>query len=680
MLRHWLTVLLLFCSAALPAQPPQPLALSLTIASLEREGLVAEDIEVQLARQQDGWRIEARVRSLAVPGLDRPLRGLHLACPQSLAGWPLIDCTAASLEVDDSPWGRQRVQLTLGWDGEQALLGFGGLKLAGDSVAGELDWQAGRWKVRADAGSLSLQQLPGLAPLLRDTGLRDVSGRLRVHLEAQGQDNSVSKLSVNGRLRALDYADAEGRQAGEGVALGFSLAGQRRDQDWLGALTLDLLGGELYSEPLFFDFKAQPAQLVLDGLWQPSRQRLALKQLNLAFGPQLRANGNLVLDLDAMHPTQGELRVESDSLGDAYRSLVQPWLIGSPLDRLELSGFAAAHLGWSGGELTRADLALTDLYADDARSGSGVDSLAANLHWRAEDSAPPSSLAFDAARLDRLSFGATRLQLLAAGSHLHLVQPFAVPFYDGRIAVHEFTWVQSPGGPDAGFAMSLDEVSLQRLTAALGWPPMKGTIQADLPRARLQGDSLRVAGDIRVQAFDGLLLLRGLSLERLGDVAPILNVEMELRRLDLSKLTQTFSFGEIQGHLDGSVNGLQLVGWQPNRFDAHLYSSPDDNLRHRISQRAVENLTELGNGVSGALSGTFLSIFEEFSYDRVDLKVSQRGAVAEIGGIAHEGGGYYIVKGSGIPRIDVIGRNRRVGWDDLLRRLQSVRFGGASVR
>jgi hypothetical protein len=34
--------------------------------------------------------------------------------------------------------------------------------------------------------------------------------------------------------------------------------------------------------------------------------------------------------------------------------------------------------------------------------------------------------------------------------------------------------------------------------------------------------------------------------------------------------------------------------------------------------------------------------------------------------------GYYLVEGSGLPRIDVIGYNRRVDWDELLARLKAA--------
>jgi len=42
-------------------------------------------------------------------------------------------------------------------------------------------------------------------------------------------------------------------------------------------------------------------------------------------------------------------------------------------------------------------------------------------------------------------------------------------------------------------------------------------------------------------------------------------------------------------------------------------------------------------------------------------------------------GGYYLVKGALLPRIDVIGRNRKIAWKDLVQRIKNVQLDGAVV-
>jgi hypothetical protein len=196
---------------------------------------------------------------------------------------------------------------------------------------------------------------------------------------------------------------------------------------------------------------------------------------------------------------------------------------------------------------------------------------------------------------------------------------------------------------------------------------------------RFEDGVFEVGGGLRVQAFEGEISVEHLRIRDPLGAVPVLTADARLRGLDLRALTQTFSFGRIEGHLDGDLQNLQLVAWEPDRFDLHLYTPPGDRSRRRISQRAVENLTELGSGLPGGLSASFLGVFEEFSYSAIDAKVGLRGSTAEIDGLARDGGGYYLVRGSGLPRIDVIGRNRRVAWQELVERLQQIQVEGAKI-
>ena len=64
----------------------------------------------------------------------------------------------------------------------------------------------------------------------------------------------------------------------------------------------------------------------------------------------------------------------------------------------------------------------------------------------------------------------------------------------------------------------------------------------------------------------------------------------------------------------------------------------------------------------------------------MDLKVLLQGEVAQLDGLARTDGGYYLVKGAGLPRIDVIGRNRSVAWKDLVERLRRIQVEQAQIQ
>ncbi|MCE9634059.1 MAG: hypothetical protein K8Q92_07740, partial [Methylophilales bacterium] len=164
--------------------------------------------------------------------------------------------------------------------------------------------------------------------------------------------------------------------------------------------------------------------------------------------------------------------------------------------------------------------------------------------------------------------------------------------------------------------------------------------------------------------------------EPLG-LAPRLSADITMRRLDLALLTRTFSFGDMEGRLDGDVQGLELSGKQPVKFDARFYSSPGSYPK-KISQRAVQNISSLGGaGAAAAIQRSFLSFFEKFNYQAIGMSCRLRNSVCLMGGVEDTPSGYIIVKGSGIPSITVLGYNRNVGWKELLERVQDITKGNS---
>jgi len=74
-----------------------------------------------------------------------------------------------------------------------------------------------------------------------------------------------------------------------------------------------------------------------------------------------------------------------------------------------------------------------------------------------------------------------------------------------------------------------------------------------------------------------------------------------------------------------------------------------------------------GGGVVQALQSGVLKFFDEYNYEKLGIRCRLRGEVCEMSGVEPApNGGYYIVKGSGIPRIDIIGSQGRVNWNQLM--------------
>jgi hypothetical protein len=204
---------------------------------------------------------------------------------------------------------------------------------------------------------------------------------------------------------------------------------------------------------------------------------------------------------------------------------------------------------------------------------------------------------------------------------------------------------------------------------------MHGQLSATIPKVSYDRSTLKVDGALIFDIFDGELKISNLNLlEPLG-ASPHLTGDIEMREIDLELLTRAFSFGNVTGRVDARVNDLELINWEPVKFDAMIESSPGKYPK-RISQAAVGHISALGGaGASAAIQLSFLRIFKTFGYSKIGLSCRLRNGVCEMNGIEPVNGGFVIVKGGGVPELNVFGYNRNVNWNELLSRIKKITKG-----
>lgn len=661
-----------------PVVSPQA-GIGLSLGSVMAEAWQLHGLRLSLGDTTDGaYHLRLAAARLALPGGLGEWRDLALDCPALSLAEGGYQCPALTLRVD-TPQGRQQLQGALRYrDAQHWSLRLDGLQLAGGrwQLQGAAD---GDWQLAVQGRGVTPQQLATLAQIttLPSWGWR---GRLDVDAVLQGRDLQPSRLQASLALQQGAWSSADGLQAGEGLSARLRLTARRSGRAWQGRLQGDWPAGQLYSDPLFVDLGKQPLHLDTALRW-PDDGALQLTGLKLSLGRLLSLAGRATLPPAAPLQGDAELALQVPDLAALYPVLLQPLAYGGALGDLELAGTAALDLDWRGGRAQAVVLRLDGLHLDDRGGRFGLYGLDGVLHWQAAGESAPSRLQWQGGHLFRVNFGASETRLDLAGGRLRLRRPLALPLLEGTLRIPSLTLDGlDTGHPAWRAALQAEDLSLQALSQALHWPVLAGSLSVKIPAVHYADGLLALDGELQAQAFDGTVRVSGLELREPLGPAPLFKAEASLRGLDLEQLTRTFDFGRITGRLDGDVRGLQLVGWQPVAFDAELRTPPDDDSRHRISQRAVENLTALGNNGAVALSGTFLRFFESFSYDRLRLQVKLSGQIAELDGIAHPDGGYYLVKGAGLPRIDVIGRNRQVAWRDLIKRLRGIRLKGAQVR
>ncbi|HFD79315.1 MAG TPA: hypothetical protein ENK05_02825 [Gammaproteobacteria bacterium] len=620
-----------------------------------------------------------RVGRARFPGVE--LQHLAFECSELQIDVETVACAQGRLGLSMKGLSAKAVPAAFHYDRRSGALelSLSRFPLAAGRLGLALSLQAGRWQARV---RLARVDLDGLAGLLTGAGMvlppLEYAGRLGGELSLEGGEAGVRRLRWDLHGDDGGWSNADGSQAAEALQLDSRGSLSRRPHGWYIDASLRASAGMLFSDPLYLEFAGdRPLSLSLQASWNPDAGRLQLERLSFDQ-PQVVA-GHLSGRLQpAAQPLQHlELEIERSQLPGLYQTWLQPWFAGTVLDDLETQGQLQGSLRVEQGRPRALQLRLEQVSFREAGGQFGVEGLNGRLQWSDDRATHRSTLAWRAANFYRLRLGAATLQLESGRRGLRLRKPLVVPFLDGQLHLDEFQL----GVDDKGVHWLLDAmltpVSMRTFSTALGWKPLSGKLSGMVPRVQYRNGVLTLGGILLVQAFDGDITVRNLRIEHPLGRVPRLWADVRAEHVDLKTLTRTFDFGRIEGQLRGEVKGLYMEAWQPVAFDAFLATPEGDRSRHRISQKAVDNLSDLGGGgVGGALSRSFLRVFEDFPYRRLGIGCRLENGVCHMRGVGPApDGGYYLVEGAFLPHLDVIGHVREVDWQGLLDRLIAVTTG-----
>jgi len=675
-----------------PARGAVVSALAVMFASVAAPSLALEDLRLRLGElAAHGWsagaaslrvhlleaggvRLSLEARGVRPPGGAPRLQRVVVECTATRLSWHAGRCDNASVALDA---GDRRVAASGGvvryrMDAAESEVHVTDLRFAQGTMEARWSGDDGGWRARVDAREVALGALvEALAPPGGEEPPVAVdAGRVRFQAVLSG-DARGQTVEVQAQIQDAAFSDAQGLRAGQGLAV--HLAGSARrsgDGPWRTEAALDLPGGELYVDPVYLDISAQPLRLTLAGEGPGTPGQAWQGGWTLRHERVGRFEGELVWSPGA-GLERASLRLPRSAVAPLYQVYGEPFTPGTPLASARVEGELALELEWAREAGAGVRARLYDIGVTDDAERFGVDGLRGEIVWAQAGAGERTRLAWEGARLYRVPLGGAELAGTFAGRGFRLDEPLRQPLLEGRFDI-EHLEVSELGG-DLAWRLGgrLQPISLGELSRALAWPPFGGTVSGEIPLVRYADGVVRVGGALAVRVFEGRVRIRELRLERPLGVVPLLRADIELEDLSLEALTEAFAFGKIQGTLGGRVQDLVLQDWEPQSFDAAFATPEDDPRRHRISQRAIENLTRLG-GAGAALSQTFLRLFDEFSYDRLGLTCRLRNGVCEMRGVGDVNGGYYIVRGGGLPRVDVIGYNRRIDWDTLVERLERV--------
>jgi hypothetical protein len=631
----------------------------------------------------------ARISGLASTG---PLSALALDCPSLRVKGDQIHCDRGRLTGALGSLGGQdtRFNARTGTDGRLHVR-LDEFAIAGGPARVNLVLDGTRWVLDAELAEADIAKAAVIArPWLELPEGFTVAGKGQGTVRASGRGAELRSADADLAIARLDFADATGMLAGEAI-LGVVRAHLESGRDGFTVTDgrLELAGGQTYVEPVFLDFGAHRADIDFSGHLDTEAARFDADRFVLVHEGVLQASGSAVLDMagENLLP-QARVRIEALHVAAALPTYLQPFLIDTSLKDLEGAGTIRGELDITGALPSRAALAFDGVILDNPTGSLALAGLRGQLNWyddatrsalagQIDDSLFQSLLTWDSASLWGIEIGAATLPFATTGRHFRLLEPTLLPIFDGGLAIGTLR-LRHAGTEQmyVRFDAEVKPISVSKLSRALGWPEFQGTLSGEIPDVQLSQGVVTLGGNIHAAVFDGSVVIRDLSLRDPLGKFPRLFASIDVDNLDLARVTSTFSFGMITGRLSGQILGLETFNWMPESFDARFYTPVGDRSKHRISQRAVKNLSSIGGGSGGviaaALQGGFLKFFEDFGYERLGLNCRLARDVCTMSGVERTNGGYYIVKGKGLPRINVIGGQSRVAWKRLMRQLATI--------
>lgn len=637
------------------------------------------------------------VGSLRLQGVAEPVSNLRIHCPRVVASAKEFACQHAQITGQFPFVGQQQFTASAAYQRNNDDLSVSARQLRiGDAPASaEVKLDAHGWQASGELQHASLAALLQLAKQLGfvlDGSLApdpsQLSGTLSATLHARGTGAQPDEVQWQLDAGPITLGNSAGTLATDQWVMATQGSARHQQDQWLLSASLTSNAGQVYAQPVFVDFAQQALEARLEGSWQ-ANQSLHLSDLTVVQQGvgQFRASGLLQNATGNPVPTL-QLDINTLQFPGSFATYLQPFLVDTSLKNLATQGSLEGRVIIRDSQPVQADIRIHELHADTGNGQLSFSGVAGDVHWRDaltdNEATPRSTLHWDSGSLLGLQLGAATLPLELWSNTLRFAEPARIPVFNGALAV-EALRIRKLGTPQMAFLLDahIEPISVAQLSRGFGWPEFGGELSGTITKLRLEDGVLSLDSTLTAQVFDGNIRLSDLKLEGALTDWPRFSANIALERLNLEQLTQAFSFGRITGRLSGEINQLNLFNWDPVSFDARFYTPADDRSRHRISQRAVQNIGSVGGnggGVAAALQTGFLRFFEDFNYDRLGLSCTLRNEVCLMNGIEPAGNeAYYLVKGKGLPRIDVIGNSTRVDWPRLMQQVKAVTESGGPV-
>ena len=643
-------------------------ALHLSLGTIDSDYVHAEQVQVDLDWQDpERLSLSASARHITSP-YAAPINSLEINCRDVAYHHQQLHCAKGMLIMVFTDGAKLETTIEFSYD----------------------DRPGSQWKVGIANIGVDLSRIKGLIlALLPGEELK--TGRLQTRLEAKGGGSLLTGIAVDGQLKDFSM---DGNNVFQNTSADIHLDAIREDNQWTMVTAITLRRGAMYIVPgitvlgdqpgFYLEIKDNPVSLALQGTWFPGEQRLAIKNLTYTHPGILSLEGSGTFDRNGLATgSDYSLKANIDDLHNAFPIYLQPLILQTGFSGIQVQGGVAVDLMSRDSRLQRFNIAFNQVIVEDPNGPLRLAGLDGNLAMGESQGPIRSALSWNEMQFHRLPVGAGQVVFESSGGGKVKVLDWKnVTVLDGELQINRFE-MNGIGTQDFDLTLdaALSPISMKAFTNAMGWPEMAGTISGAFSGLRYAGNTLDMHGDIAIQVFDGTVTLHDLRIADLFSQYSILTSDIDIQALDLERLTDTFEFGRIEGSLNGSIQDLRLEDWRPAYFDARLETADDDPRRHRISQKALNNLNELGGGLGGTMSKGFLKLFPSYSYGKLGLRCRLRNNIGELGGIRNTDEGFYLLTRGGLlpPWVEVKAVGRSMPWNDLIDGLKQISSGGIKI-
>jgi len=652
----------------------------LEVAQIEGSGTQVGGTTVTLDLSRNNPVAQVRAERVEMPQPLGPLRNVHFECTSLYIREPKVACREGRASADGGPTKSITLNIAAEYDTNtrSATAQGSGLPVAGGTAQFSGQADAKGWAVEGRANGLDIVQVRALvSPWFKAPTTLDFTGHIDVAGQASNRGDGL-QVAADTTTQDFNLTNEDGTVVAENLITTLRTTATRTASNFELQGHLEGTSGQTLAGPVLLNLATNP--ITLDARGQLNGQSLlilddiTLTQKNLT---QARGQARIALD-ETPRVVLAHVDLANLQFPAAYTSFLQIGLAATDFGQLKTTGSAHGSVDVNDNAVTQLALYVSGLNMEDAKKKFTMAGVNADLHWAKDENTQvtPSTVSWNSASAYGLTGGASRLEFRTRGLGFELTKPARLPVFDGAVVVNTLnTRNLGDEAAELDFDATLEPISMKLLSRAFGWPELNGQLGGRVPGLTYRNRVLTVEGDLVASVFDGSIVGRGLKIENPLGPWPRLLADVTARGLDLSLVTNTFEIGSITGRLDADVLGLELFNWSPVAFDARLYSTPEDSSKKLISAKAITSISNVGGGgsmVTQALQSGVLKFFDDYRYDRIGIACRLENEVCTMSGIEPAGVGYYLVRGRGLPRIDIIGNQGRVAWPQLLAQISSA--------